>query len=142
MENLFDVDKILVVDDDRDITEAICTFISSEFSHITTIKAYDGNEAIDEFEKHFPAIIILDIMLPKRSGFLVMEKIFRITGKGANKTAPPIIIVITGNPGLRHKVYGESLGAWQYIFKPFRMEKLCNYVREALTIIKQTESKR
>ncbi len=131
----FDIDKILVVDDDRDVVQAICSVLDDNFPGVISVTAFDGNEAIDQFERHFPAVIILDIMLPKRSGFLVMERISKITNKGKDIKKPPIIIVITGDLGPRNKVFGESLGVWQYIFKPFRMERLCDYVRKALAIL-------
>ena len=140
MKRQFDVDKILIVDDDKDVVEAICAAFDDNFPGIISIKAFDGNEALDQFERHWSAVIVLDLMLPKRSGFLVMEKLSEIAGKGVGKTKLPIVIMITGNLGQRHKVYGESMGIWQYLFKPFRMEKLCDCVREALALARSAKT--
>jgi DNA-binding response OmpR family regulator len=73
--------------------------------------------------------VVLDMMLPKRSGFLVMEKLKR----GKKRTDPPRVIMITGNLGARHKVYAESLGVDVYLNKPFRMEKLLEAAKTLLT---------
>ena len=59
----------------------------------------------------------LDAMLPKRSGFLVLEQL------QAQGCRPPIIM-ITGNAGTRHKVWAQSLGVDDYLNKPFRMKRL------------------
>ena len=117
---------ILLVDDDKDILEAIQSVLSDLGPTIVT--ASDGNTAITEAETHSPDLVILDMMLPKRSGFLVMEKL-----KGGKKASdPPQIIMITGNQGVRHKSYAESLGVSAYINKPFRMDKLLDTVRKVL----------
>jgi DNA-binding response OmpR family regulator len=72
--------------------------------------------------------VVLDMMLPKRSGFLVMENL----KKGKKKTDPPRVIMITGNQGSRHKIYAESLGVDVYLNKPFRMERLLDAVKRLL----------
>jgi len=60
-------------------------------------------------------------MLPKRSGFLVLEKLKGATKK---KGSRPLVIMITGNTGKRHQIWAESLGVDGYLNKPFRMERL------------------
>ena len=61
-------------------------------------------------------------MMPKRSGFLVLEKLRRL------RTEPQPVIMITGNGGSRHKAYAELLGVSDYIRKPFPMERLISAV--------------
>ena len=117
---------ILLVDDDRDILLAMRTNLEDLGFRILT--ASDGNEAIQQAIEHNPDLVVLDMMLPKRSGFLVMEKLKR----GKNRTDPPRIIMITGNQGVRHKAYAESLGVDMYLNKPFRMEKLNESVKKLL----------
>jgi DNA-binding response OmpR family regulator len=63
------------------------------------------------------------MMMPKRSGFLVLEQLQR------SPTKTPRIIMITANEGSRHKAYAEMLGVEEYIRKPFPMEKLVETVR-------------
>ncbi len=118
---------ILLVDDDRDILAAMTAALSDMGPHIFT--AANGNDALTEAGKHNPDLVVLDMMLPGRSGFLVMEKLKR----GKKRTDPPRVIMITGNQGARHKVYAESLGVDVYLNKPFRMERLLESVKKLLT---------
>lgn len=111
--------NILIVDDDRDMVTALEAVISDTGATIAT--AYDGNEAIEMAESFSPDIVVLDAMLPKRSGFLVLEK---LKGSNKKKGEKPYVIMITGNEGKRHQVWAESLGVDGYLNKPFRMEKL------------------
>ncbi|MDD4889757.1 MAG: response regulator transcription factor [Phycisphaerae bacterium] len=117
--------KILLVDDDPDIVTSITVALSDSGADIHTCR--DGTRAVEEFATFAPDLVILDMMLPGRSGFLVLEKIKQ---RGA-KT--PRIIMITGNPGSRHKEYAGTLGVDVYLNKPFRMEKLTTAVEQLLT---------
>ena len=118
--------KILLVDDDRDILAAMEMAFGDLGADIDT--ASDGNTAVEKAEAGSPDLVILDMMLPKRSGFLVMEKIRR----GKKKGDPPHVVMITGNLGRRHKTYAESLGVDAYLNKPFRIEKLVKTVTDLL----------
>lgn len=116
--------NILLVDDDRDILLAMTAAMEEMGANIRT--AADGNTAVELVEEFKPDLLVLDMMLPKRSGFLVMENIKR----GKDKDDPPMVIMITGNLGTRHKLYAEGLGVKAYINKPFRMEKLLGAVKD------------
>ena len=118
---------ILLVDDDRDIRATMKATLEQLGAKI--LLAADGNEAVEQAEKNSPHLIVLDMMLPKRSGFLVMEKLKR--GKGPGD--PPRIIMITGNPGTRHKAYAKSLGVDEYFNKPFPMDRLVETIKKLLT---------
>jgi DNA-binding response OmpR family regulator len=118
--------KILLVDDDKDILAAMTAALKDFEPEILT--AADGNEAVTMADQHSPDLVVLDIMLPKRSGFLVMGKLRH----GKKKSDPPRVIMITGNTGSRHKVYAESLGVDVYLTKPFRMEKLVESIKKLL----------
>lgn len=119
---------VLLVDDDRDILAAMQTAFSDMGPEILT--ASDGNDAVVLAEQKTPDLLVLDMMLPKRSGFLVMEKIKR----GKKRSDPPRVIMITGNQGARHKTYAESLGVDIYLNKPFRVEKLLEAAKKLLNI--------
>lgn len=116
--------KILVVDDDPDIVTAITLALSDAGAAVQS--ASDGAAAVTLAEQSQPDVVILDIMLPKKSGFLVLEKIKKGKGKG-NK---PRVIMITGNQGTRHKQYADALGVDAYLGKPFAMERLLDAVRK------------
>ena len=114
----FDGKSILIVDDDPDILTAMEEAFKNTGAVISTAK--DGNTAVTMALQQNPDLMILDAMLPQRSGFLVLEKLKSKKPRGSK----PYIIMITGNTGKRHQVWAESLGVEDYINKPFRMDRL------------------
>ena len=117
---------ILLVDDDAEVRQAIEAALESLGS--TILVADNGNTAVELADENSPDLVILDMMLPKRSGFLVLEKIKRNKKKGEK----PYVIMITANPGQRHKAYAQNLGVDDYLNKPFRMERLVETVSRLL----------
>ncbi len=115
--------KVLIVDDDRDIQESMDAAFQSEGA--LTQCAGDGNEAVRICREEPPDIVILDMMLPKRSGFLALEKI-----KGCEDS--PIVIMVTANEGRRHQAYAESLGVDRYLQKPVPLRKLLDAAVELI----------
>ena len=115
--------RILLVDDDPDIVDSMKAMLESNGYEVLT--AVDGNSGLAMAEQEQPDLIVLDMMLPKRSGFLVLEKLKR--GKGS-----PPVIMITGNEGVRHQTFAETLGVDEYLRKPFRMERLLERIGELL----------
>lgn len=118
------VQRVLLVDDDVEIVESMR--FALENAGFQVLVARDGNEGIAMIEHQSPDVLILDMMMPKRSGFLVLEQLRR------SPTNPLRIIMITANEGSRHKAYAEMLGVDEYIRKPFPMEKLVETVRSLL----------
>ncbi len=110
--------SILIVDDDPDVVTAITVALQDQGAKV--FSASDGGQAVDMADKEQPDLVVLDMMLPKRSGFLVLERIKARKPKGSK----PRVIMITGNLGTRHKTYAETLGVDDYINKPFRMDRL------------------
>ncbi|MEE2685397.1 MAG: response regulator [Planctomycetota bacterium] len=116
--------RILIVDDDPDIIETVRYALENDGHEV--LVARDGNQGLAMAEREDPDLIILDMMMPKRSGFLVMEKLRRSSGD------PHKIIMITANEGNRHKAYAEMLGVNDYIRKPFNMDQLLESVSRLL----------
>ena len=116
--------RVLLVDDDVEIVESMR--FALENAGFQVLVARDGNEGIAMIEHQSPDVLILDMMMPKRSGFLVLEQLRR------SPTNPLRIIMITANEGSRHNAYAEMLGVDEYIRKPFPMEKLVETVRSLL----------
>ena len=114
--------KILLVDDDAEIIDSVQYALAAEGYEI--VVARDGNQGLALAERENPDLMILDMMMPKRSGFLVLEKLRRV------HTAPLPVIMITGNEGSRHKAYAELLGVSDYIRKPFEMPRLIESVKK------------
>ncbi|MFM9060023.1 MAG: response regulator transcription factor [Planctomycetaceae bacterium] len=117
--------RILLVDDDPEIVESMKAVLES-CGH-TVLVARDGNQGLVMAEKDAPDLVVLDMMMPKRSGFLVLEKLRR-----SNPT-PVRVIMITANEGSRHKAYAEMLGVDDYIRKPFAMDRLLESVGRLLS---------
>jgi len=116
--------RILLVDDDREIIEAIRVALETQGYEI--LIANDGNQGLAMAEREDPDLVILDMMMPKRSGFLVLEKLRR------TRRVPVRVIMITANEGSRHKAYAEMLGVDDYIRKPFAMDRLLDSVGRLL----------
>jgi DNA-binding response OmpR family regulator len=118
--------KILLVDDDNDILISMQAAFEPTGAMIET--ASNGNKAVEIAERTQPDVVILDMMLPGRSGFMVLE---RIKSKKP-RNAKPFVIMITGNPGARHKMYAESQGVSEYFNKPVKLDKLIAAVEKLM----------
>lgn len=117
--------RILLVDDDQEIVETLQIALEAKGYEIAI--ARDGNQGLALVEREDPDLVILDMMMPKRSGFLVLEKLRR------TRPVPIRVIMITANEGARHKAYAEMLGVDDYIRKPFAMDKLIASVTRLLS---------
>lgn len=110
--------SILIVDDDPDILSTVRMAFESAGAKVMT--ANDGNKGVDMAQRLDPDLIVLDMMMPKRSGFLVLETIKPDKQSGVR----PFIIMITANEGKRHELYARHLGVDEYLNKPFSMDRL------------------
>jgi DNA-binding response OmpR family regulator len=119
------VQRVLIVDDDHEIVESVRYALESK--GYAVMIARDGNQGLAMAEREDPDLVILDMMMPKRSGFLVLEKLRR------TRPVPLKVIMITANEGSRHKAYAEMLGVDDYIRKPFAMDRLMDSVHRLLT---------
>jgi DNA-binding response OmpR family regulator len=116
--------RILLVDDDQEIVESMRLALLAKGYQV--LVARDGNQGLVLCEKEDPDLVILDMMMPKRSGFLVLEKLRR------TRPVPLRVVMITANEGSRHKAYAEMLGVDDYIRKPFAMDRLMESVERLL----------
>ena len=110
---------ILIVDDDEDILAGMALTVRAEGA--TVLTATDGNAAVSVYRTHQPPVIVLDMMLPKRSGFLVLEEVMK-------SPSPPAVIMVTANEGRRHMAYAESLGVAAYLTKPIPLQLLIDTI--------------
>ena len=116
--------RVLLVDDDHEIVESIRIALESRGYEV--LVARDGNQGLAMAEREDPDLVVLDMMMPKRSGFLVLEKLRR------TRRVPLRVIMITANEGSRHKAYADMLGVDDYIRKPFAMDRLMDSVKRLL----------
>lgn len=120
--NSFESSSILVVDDDKDIVNAISKVLEKEEYKI--YKAYNGLEALDVLVQNDIHLIIIDIMMPKLDGLSAMMKI------RATKNIP--IIVLSAKSEDSDKILGLSMGADDYITKPYNPMELVARVNSNL----------
>ena len=126
--------RVLIVDDDHEIVESVR--FALEANGFEVLVARDGNQGLAMAEKEDPDLVVLDMMMPKRSGFLVLEKLRR------TRPVPLRVIMITANEGSRHKAYAEMLGVDDYIRKPFAMDRLMDSVKRLLGLIVASDARR
>lgn len=114
--------RVLVVDDDKNICELIRLYLEKE--GFSVVLAYDGQSAIDLFKENTPSVVLLDVMLPKMDGFQVCREIRRISN------IP--IIMLTAKGETFDKVLGLELGADDYMVKPFENKELVARIKAVL----------
>jgi two-component system, OmpR family, response regulator RegX3 len=117
-----DAPLILVVDDEQSYRDALSVALQREGFSVDT--AADGVEALQRFDASRPALVLLDVMLPKVSGIDVCREI-------RSRSRVPIIMVTARNAEI-DAVVGLEVGADDYVSKPFRLRELIARVRAAL----------
>ncbi len=114
---------ILVAEDDPAIREGLVVTLESEGHEVRA--AHDGAEALALYAERRPDLLLLDIMMPKRSGYEVCAEIRR-----SDASLP--ILFLTAKAGEEDAVLGLGLGADDYIVKPFGVRELLARVAAAL----------
>ena len=114
--------SVLVVDDDKEIAEAISIYLKQE--GLSTELAFDGQDALEKLELYNFQLIIMDIMMPRLDG---IKAIFKIR---ENKNIP--IILVSAKSEDTDKIFGLTMGADDYITKPFNPLELIARVKSQL----------
>jgi DNA-binding response OmpR family regulator len=114
--------NILIVEDEKNIVEVIKAYLSKEGFNVFT--AEDGKKALELFHSNNIHLIILDLMIPKISGEEVCTSIRSISD------VP--IIMLTAKADEDHRVQGLSIGADDYVIKPFSPRELTSRVKALL----------
>jgi DNA-binding response OmpR family regulator len=116
--------KILIVDDEPDVVKVVRMSFEVQEPEWEVLAAYDGEEALVILEQETPDLVLLDIMMPEKSGFDVLKDLRRFSD------VPVIMLSAKGNE--IDKVMGLNLGADDYITKPFGHMELLARVRAVL----------
>lgn len=114
--------NVLVVDDDREIVESICIFLSGE--GYKPLKAYDGIEALEVLSENEVHLMILDIMMPKLDGIRTLLKLRE------SRNVP--VILLSAKSEDTDKIFGLTAGADDYVTKPFNPSELMARVKSQL----------
>ena len=117
--------KVLIVDDEADVLASMK--LAVENAGQTVLTAEDGLRALECAAAENPDVVILDLMLPRRGGFQVLQK---LKGNASMKGKRPLVCMITGNEGKMHKSFAEQNGVDDYLRKPFAMGTLLDIIEE------------
>ena len=114
--------KILVVEDDHNISDLIRMYLEKEGFEVKT--AFDGGAALEAFRTVQPDMVLLDIMLPVMDGWAVCSRI--------RETSRTPIIMITAKSEVFDRIQGLEMGADDYIVKPFEMKEMIARINAVL----------
>ncbi len=115
--------KLLYAEDERSLSEAVVDVL--EYHKYTVDAVYDGQDALDYARSDRYDGIILDVMMPKRSGFEVLREL-----RAAGDKTP--ILLLTAKAEVEDRIEGLDLGADDYLAKPFAMGELLARIRAML----------
>jgi two-component system, OmpR family, response regulator len=115
--------RVLVVDDESNITDLVATALRYEGFEVST--AGDGRTALSLVESFRPHAIVLDVMLPDVDGFAVQRKLVE-----RGERAP--VVFLTARDATEDKVHGLTIGGDDYVTKPFSLEELIARIRTVL----------
>ena len=122
--------KILVVDDEINITQILEFSIGSEGYEVIT--ARNGEDAIDKARREQPDLIVLDIMMPKIDGY---EACRILKANPLTKNIPVVLLTAKGRD--IDKRLGYEVGATDHIVKPFSPSKLIDRIQQLLSLSKK-----
>jgi DNA-binding response OmpR family regulator len=113
---------VLIADDDLQLLDLVT--LNLELEGYGVLRASDGRQALERIERHNPDLVLLDVMMPRMSGFAVCYRVRECS------TVP--IIIITARGQEQDKIRGLDLGADDYLVKPFSVGELLAHVRAVL----------
>lgn len=125
-----DKELVMVVDDDPDLVEAVCMKLESRNYRVE--RAYDGEEAMGKIREEKPALVILDVMMPGKNGWVTCDEIKK---DDALKDITVIMLTAVGD-AVQSTSYthhdGKTTLADDYIPKPVDMDKLMEIAEDHL----------
>ncbi len=121
---------ILVVDDDTDLVEMVSMKLESEKYRVA--KAYDGIEALDRIKEERPALIVLDVMMPRKDGYTLCDEL-----KNSAEYKDIIIVLLTAvTEAIKTTNYthmgGKTTLADDFVTKPIDLDKLMEIIQDNL----------
>ena len=114
--------RILLVDDDPQVVESVQAAL--EALGYKVLVARDGNEGLMRAERDAPDLVVLDMMMPRRSGLAVLERLRSVAQSG------PQVIMVSANAEERHRDFAASHGVAAFLKKPFEIPELLDLVRK------------
>jgi DNA-binding response OmpR family regulator len=121
------VARILVVDDNPDIRRLLGVILMEEGHNV--VSATDGDEALELLPGEAPDLVVLDVMMPKKDGFMVLKE---MRSSGLRESTK--VLLLTARTSEADWLRGYKLGADQYLTKPFENSELVQVVDELLSM--------
>jgi len=116
--------RVLVVDDDNEILGSMELALGARGYDV--LLARDGNEGLARVERDSPDLVILDVVMPRRNGFNVLNCLSLMS------TLNPRVIMVTGNEDPRHREFAVSRGVDAFVSKPFDVDEVLDLVDDLL----------
>jgi len=113
--------KIMIVEDEIPISHVLKAYLNKQYK---TIQVFNGHEVMDRFVSERPELVLLDVMLPGKDGWSILEEIRTVS------TCP--VIMLTALDDVHYKLKGFDSGADDYISKPFEGEEVVARVNAVL----------
>lgn len=122
---------ILIADDSDDVVLLLKTYLRPLDCDILT--ARDGEEALAVAQARLPDVVLLDVMMPKRSGWEVCQAL-----KAVQRTSHIAVVLVTGRGEVKDRLTGLQVGADDYLVKPFDRDQVVNRIRALLSRAAET----
>ena len=119
-----DKPKILIADDEPGVRSIVNRILEEDY---IVLEAADGEEAMDIVKEQRPALVLLDLMMPKMDGYAACSRI-----KSDRATKGIKVVILTAIGHVLNKKYAEEMGADGYVTKPFTRESLVEETRRLL----------
>src|SRR5437764_598949 len=116
---------VLIADDNDDVAMLLKSYLRPLDCDFIT--ARDGEEALALAQTRLPELVLLDVMMPKRSGWEVCQAL-----KGVQRTARIAVVLVTGRGEVKDRLTGLQVGADDYLVKPFDRDQVVNRIRALL----------
>src|SRR3954452_18983491 len=122
---------VLIADDDEEVALLLKTYLKPVECEI--LVARDGEEALAIAQSRLPDVVLLDVMMPRRSGWEVCQAL-----KGVQRTAGIAVVLVTGRGEVKDRLTGLQVGADDYLVKPFDRDEV---VKRCKTLLERSQAK-
>lgn len=116
---------LLIADDDPNVVDLLKRYLRPLDCEV--ISAKDGEEALELAQTHLPDVVLLDVLMPKKSGWEVCQAL-----KGVQRTSQIAVVLITGRGEVKDRLTGLQVGADEYLVKPFEKEEVVTRIKNLL----------
>lgn len=117
--------RVLIIDDDESLIEPLQLAVEAAGYEVLT--ARDGNEGVMKIERDAPDLVLLDLVMPRRSGLAVLDSI------ADHKLRDPKVIMVTGSDESKYRDLALERGVDRFIPKPYQIDDLIQVVDELMS---------